>query len=38
MVRRPANFTWIGFTPKQVELLEFLDPRTREPNLGHGPI
>jgi hypothetical protein len=25
MARRPANFTWIGFTPEQVELLEFLD-------------
>ncbi|HEU4542711.1 MAG TPA: hypothetical protein VFR23_16400 [Jiangellaceae bacterium] len=25
MARRPADFTWIGFTPEQVELLEFLD-------------
>lgn len=25
MVRRPANFTWLGFTPEQVELLELLD-------------
>jgi hypothetical protein len=25
MAKRPANFTWIGFTPDQVEQLEFLD-------------
>lgn len=25
MARRPQNFTWIGFTPEQVERLEFLD-------------
>ncbi|WP_406071115.1 hypothetical protein [Micromonospora sp. NBC_01638] len=25
MARRPANFTWIDFTPDQVELLELLD-------------
>jgi hypothetical protein len=25
MARRPHNFTWLGRTPEQVELLEFLD-------------
>jgi hypothetical protein len=25
MTRRPTNFTWIGFSKEQVELLEFLD-------------
>ena len=25
MARRPANIKWIGFTPEQVKMLEFLD-------------
>jgi hypothetical protein len=25
MARKPQNFEWIGFTPEQVELLNFLD-------------
>jgi hypothetical protein len=25
MAQRPADFTWNGFTPEQVELLAFLD-------------
>ena len=25
MARKPQNFEWIGFRPKQVELLDFLD-------------
>ena len=25
MARRPPNFAWIGFTPEQTDLLEFLD-------------
>ena len=25
MAKRPPNFTWLGFTKEQVELLKFLD-------------
>jgi hypothetical protein len=25
MTRKPVNFQWIGFTPEQIELLDFLD-------------
>ncbi|WP_028653644.1 hypothetical protein [Nocardioides halotolerans] len=25
MVRKPKNVAWVGFTPEQVELLDFLD-------------
>jgi len=25
MTRKPKNFSWLGFTPEQIELLDFLD-------------
>ena len=34
MARRPASFTWLGFTPEQVELLE--SSTTSETTAGRG--